>query len=199
MKITQIELVDKKRKRIYIDDEFAYVLYNSEVRRFRLEEGEEIGQPLHDEIEQAVIKRAKLKVMDLLKRSDKTEQELRTKLRTASFPEKAVEEAISYVRGYKYLDDERYASNYIRMKKQTKSKNAIVYDLISKGIEKEIIDQYMEEEFDSDDEEEAIKKLIYKKTSNPSELDLEKKQKLVASICRKGFSYEKVKRIISNI
>ena len=85
------------------------------------------------------------------------------------------------------------------MKKQTKSKNAIVYDLISKGIEKEIIDQYMEEEFDSDDEEEAIKKLIYKKTSNPSELDLEKKQKLVASICRKGFSYEKVKRIISNI
>lgn len=194
MIITQIEQLNQKKRKIYIDGEFSFLLYSNEIRRYRLAEGEPIETSIYEELEKVVIKRAKLKVMDLLKRSDKTESELRMKLKQGYFPSEAIEVAIEYVKSYGYLNDERYASNYIRMKKNSKSKNAIIYELSLKGIPKEVIDLYMEEEFSYEDEEEAIKKLIYKKTKNPEELTIEKKQKIIASICRKGFSYEKVKK-----
>lgn len=194
MIITQIEQLDQKKRKVYIDGEFSFLLYSNEIRSYRLEEGEPIESSTYEELEKVVIKRAKLKVMDLLKRSDKTESELRMKLKQGYFPSEAIELAIEYVKSYGYLNDERYALNYIRMKKNSKSKNAIIYELSIKGISKEVINLYMEEEFSYEDEEEAIKKLIYKKTKNPEELPIEKKQKIIASICRKGFSYEKVKK-----
>ena len=41
MLITQIEELSKSRSRIFIDEEFAFVLYKGELRSFRIRLGEE--------------------------------------------------------------------------------------------------------------------------------------------------------------
>ncbi|MDO5519067.1 MAG: regulatory protein RecX [bacterium] len=193
MVVTAIEVIDKKKKKITLDSGSSLFLYNSEVRKFHLSEGNEVDPSDYEELIAALNKRAKLKAMDLLKRSDKTEQELRTKLKKSNFSDDAVNVAVDYVMSYGYIDDERYASNYIRTKKHSKSKRAIEFDLSSKGIDRETISYCMDEEFKYEDETEAIKKQIRKKVNNLECLEDDKKQKLIASICRKGFSYEKVK------
>ena len=199
MRVTSIEEVDKKKKKIKVDGEFGFMLYNSEVRKYHIVEGEEINPEDYEEIKAALYKRAKLKTMDLLKRSDKTEQELRTKLRTAKFSDDAIDVAIEYVRSYGYIDDARYASNFIRLKKQQKSKRALEFELQNKGIPRDIIHQCMEEEFAYEDETEAIKKLIRKKCNNVTDVDDVKVQKIIASICRKGFSFEKIRSAIREL
>lgn len=195
MIVTLIEPVDSKKSKIYLDGEYAFMLYASEIRRYSIREQEKINPDVLQEVKEGIYKRAKLKTMDLLKRSDRTVAELRNKLKTSGFREDAIEVAISYVDNYGYIDDYRYASNYIRLKKSVKSKRALQYDLANKGVEKQIIDRCMEEEFSHEDEEEAVKKMILKKTNCPKDLPPEKKQKIIASICRKGFSYEVIRRI----
>ena len=107
--------------------------------------------------------------------------------------------AIEYVRSYGYIDDARYASNFIRLKKQQKSKRALEFELQNKGIPRDIIQQCMEEEFAYEDETEAIKKLIRKKCNNVTDVDDVKVQKIIASICRKGFSFEKIRSAIREL
>ncbi len=194
MIVTAIEVIDKKKKKVIFEGgETSLYLYNSEVRKYHVVEGQEIDPEDLEELMATIYKRAKLKAMDLLKRSDKTEQELRTKLKKSNFNDDAVNIALDYVISYGYVDDYRYTSNYIRMKKTQKSKRALEFDLSSKGISREIINSCMEEEFHYEDETEAIKKQIRKKVNNLACLEEEKKQKIIASICRKGFSYDKIK------
>ena len=44
MIVTDITDMDKKRKRISIDGEYAFALYNQEVNRYRLEVGENVDE-----------------------------------------------------------------------------------------------------------------------------------------------------------
>lgn len=67
---------------------------------------------MNDESEKSLeelISEAKKKAMNLLLYMDRTEKQLRDKLEEGEFPPQAVSEAISYVKSFHYLDDERYA------------------------------------------------------------------------------------------
>lgn len=44
MIVTDITDMDKKRKKVYLDGEYAFALYNSEIYRYNLEVGEELGR-----------------------------------------------------------------------------------------------------------------------------------------------------------
>ena len=44
MKVTQIEEVSRSRARVYIDEEFAFVLYRGELRSFHIRAGEEMDE-----------------------------------------------------------------------------------------------------------------------------------------------------------
>ena len=58
-------------------------------------------------------KNARRKAMLLLEHMDRTEKGLSDRLRQAGFSAEAVEDAMNYVRSYGYLNDDRYAENYI--------------------------------------------------------------------------------------
>ena len=70
------------------------------------------GRPLSEEEKSGDIRRARHRALHILERSDRTEQELRAKLER-NYRAEAVEDAISYVKQYHYLDDRRYAVNYL--------------------------------------------------------------------------------------
>ncbi len=197
MQISHIEEVDKKRRKVFIDGNEAFTLYSNEIYKYRLEKDTLVSLALYEEIMAVLNKRAKLKVMDYLKQSDKTEKELRVKLRRAHFTDISIDVAIEYVKNFGYLDDVRYTLNYIRLKKGSKSKQVIEFELKNKGIDSAVIKESMDQEYGRDSELTAIKKLIEKKCNDINKLDNEKKTKLIASMCRKGFSYENIRKCMA--
>lgn len=81
MTVTRIEGITSKKARIFIDNEFAFVLYKGELRLYKIREGEEIGKDEYREITEKLLpKRAKLRSMNLLKSKAYTERQLRDKL-----------------------------------------------------------------------------------------------------------------------
>ncbi|ROR22355.1 regulatory protein [Mobilisporobacter senegalensis] len=191
MMITRLETIDKKRYKVYIDYEYSFMLYTSDIKRYNIVENEDISEDIyHEIIEDTVYRRAKQKALAILKYMDRTEAELGSKLKQAYYTDEIIKRTIEYVKSYHYIDDERYISNYIQSKKSTKSKKQIQAGLYQKGIDKNLIEECFESELESD--EVALQKAIHKKTDNPENLSFEEKQKLIASLCRKGFSYDDI-------
>ena len=101
MKVTQIVEISKTRSKIYIEQEFAFVLYKGELRLYHVREGEELSEENYFKIMEEVLpKRAKLRAMNLLKDREYTTAQLRTKLRQGFYPENIIEEALSYVSSF---------------------------------------------------------------------------------------------------
>ena len=106
MRQVGIEPVTKTKFRIYLDGQFAFVLYKSELSSCHLKDGEAVTE---DQIEtilsEIVLKRAKRKAMSLLQSMDRTESELRDRLLRQDFPEETVDQAVRYVKSFGYVDD----------------------------------------------------------------------------------------------
>ncbi|WP_097015616.1 regulatory protein RecX [Anaerocolumna aminovalerica] len=193
MIVTKLEELEKTKVKVYIDGEFHFLLYRKDIKIYKLQENEQISDKVYEEIiENTVLRRAKQKAMAILKYMDRSEQELRQKLKQADYTETIIEAAIEYVKKFHYLDDERYAMNYIRFKKNTKSKRQLQTELSQKGIRKEYIDLAFQEEYD--DEELAIQKAVSKKTSDVDSLSQEEKMKLASSLYRKGFKMDLIQK-----
>ena len=67
---------------------------------------------------------------------DRTEKGLSDRLRQAGFSAEATEDAMEYVRSYGYLNDLRYAENYISFRMGTKSRQKILQELSGKGVDR---------------------------------------------------------------
>lgn len=200
MVVTGLEEVGKNKFKVYIDYEFHFILYSKDIRVNRLEVNQEINSELYEDIRvNTVLRRAKQKAMAILKYMDRTEEELVTKLIAGGYTREISMEALNYVKKFHYVDDRRYASNYICSKKSSKSIRQIQIELSRKGIDKETIQEIIEEEYDVESGEEiAIKKAIAKKTSDINSLSKEERMKLLASLYRKGFSSENVRKYMGD-
>ena len=86
-----LRVTDRKRK-IVLEDESSFVLYAGELRKYHIREGEEIPEEVLEEIhDDVLVKRAKLRCMNLLKTSDRTVHQLRDRLRHDGYPEEIEE------------------------------------------------------------------------------------------------------------
>jgi regulatory protein len=194
MVVTNIEKSVKGKFKIYIDEEYHFWLYEKELSLYHLEENTEIGSEVYKELYNTVLKRAKKKAMDLLKFMDRTERELIIKLKQQDYNESIISDVMAYIKSFHYIDDERYAQNYISLKKDTKSKRQIYAELAQKGIDEKLIEQVLNEEYASEDY--AIQKAIRKKVNDVNALSKEEKEKLAASLYRKGFETELIKKYL---
>jgi len=195
MIVTKLEELKKEKIKVYIDGEYHFLLYRKDVNAYKLHENEPISKDIYtDIIENIVLPRAKQKALAILKYMDRTEQELRQKLMQEQYTEDIIELAIEYVNSYHYLDDKRYACNYIRYKKDSKSKRQLQMELSQKGFCKEYIEQAFEEEYD--DENIAIQKAIAKKTLDVDSLSQKEKMKLANSLYRKGFKMDLIQKYL---
>ena len=87
MTVTEITSIDKKRSKIVFEQEEPIVLYNGEIRRFQIEAGKELSDKVFFQIQEEILKkRVKERALYLLKSMDRTEEEIRTKLKKGSFP-----------------------------------------------------------------------------------------------------------------
>lgn len=197
MIVTKLEPLAKTRYKVYLDGQFAFVLYRGELSRYQLAEGKNISDELFLEIRNGVVlKRAKLRCLHLLKDVDRTEVQLTTKLQQGGYTDDLITEALEYVKSFGYLNDENYAARYVESQKKRKSKKEVYASLIHKGVSRDIIDEAFSSSYDSEDECEAIKTLLNKKRFDPQKALPDEKRKIFAYLSRKGFRYENILKVL---
>lgn len=197
MNVTRVEAITKTKFKVYVEEEFAFVLYKGELKRFGIFAGAELSEEVYATIRKdVVLKRAKLRALHLLTDMPRTESGLREKLKLNQYPEDVIEEAMKYVRSFGYIDDLKYAENYIDLHKNQKSRRELYAVLIQKGVPSDQIDVAFESVYEEGGEQEAIRKLIQKKRVDPTEATEEELHKLYGYLGRKGFRYEDIRKVI---
>lgn len=202
MQITEISELSKSKVKVFIDQEFAFVLYKGELRTFKIKAGEEISEETYHQIlDEVLVRRARLRCMNLLKSRDYTRFQLAEKLKQGMYPETVIDQALDYVASYHYIDDAVYAENYLRFAMQTKSKKQTIMELRKKGVDATVIEEAVSayEAEHEDKEAELIKKLLEKKKYMAKTATREDTAKIVGFLYRKGFALDKIYTIIGEI
>lgn len=200
MTVTQLTALGKGRYKVYIEDRPAFVLYRGELNRLGIREGEGITEGNLREIQEEILPlRAKKRAMNLLQKREYTTAALREKLRDGEYPEACVEEAVAYVESYGYVDDLRYARDFIVYNLDRKSRMRIEQDLMRKGIQKDTVRavfEELEEEGTRQDEASMIRTLLDKKKYDAKNADAQEKQRMYAFLYRKGFHADAINRAL---
>ena len=197
MEIIEITEYKNGRVRIQLETGISFVLYKKEAASFGFKEGdfitEEIWQEIRNEI---LIKRARKRVMYLLQKKDHTEKQLRDKLKGNEYPEDVIEDSIAYVKSFHYVDDGRYAANYVHYHQESKSMMQLKMDLQQKGVSKEEIDRAFEEELQVS-QEDVIMKYLQKKGYDSKQADDGDRRRVCQFLLRKGFKSSDILRCMN--
>ncbi len=198
MTITAIRPWRKGKSMIFLNDEPAFVLYAAEIRRFGLGEGMELPEELKQEIYTEVLTvRARQRAIHLLDRQDRSALKLREKLLQDAYPEEVADRVVEAALRGRYLDDRRYARQYVREKLAERSRRRIEAALAQKGIPREYVEEAFEE-LEEGWEDALIRRLILQKSADPSQMEDREREKLYQSLIRKGFSLSDIRRICRN-
>lgn len=190
MKVIRIEEFSKTKCKVIIDDMVPLVLYKADLRRYQIQEGINLEKKqINVLLEEILPYRAKARCMKLLQSKDYTEYEIRKKLISDGYPETVIEDAVEYLYGYHYLDDNRYVKLYYQSKSYKKSKKQIVMELQRKGIAKEIIASALQDVVNEEEKADlpCIMQLLRKKHYIDDDASFEEKEKMRAYLFRKGF------------
>ena len=105
---------------------------------------------------------------------------------------KLSDEIIARLSSRGYLDDRRFAEFYVenRFVKKGVSAKRLKMELMKKGVKKDVVDEVMSASERNDEEE--ILKIIAKKRAKYDD------EKLIAYLCRQGFSYDLVKELVAS-
>ena len=134
----------------------------------------------------------------LLEFRDRTERELRQKLKEREYSAEEINETVLFLKEYRYLDDEAYADRYIRSCAARKSRRQIRADLERKGVSREIIDLQLQEK--TVDEDSQIRKLLEKKGYEPGKrMEPSEYRRIMGALGRRGFSGEAIRKAMESM
>lgn len=185
--VNNYEALGKGRYRVAFDNGVSCVLYGSEAAQLSIEAQCSLTDENYDYlINEIVGKRAKKRAMHILEQMDRTEYQLREKLAKGEYPQECIDSAVEYVKKYRYLDDERFASSYVRYHQEKLSRQQLSVKLSQKGVSKDIIAEALEMEYEADDGE-KIRNLLSKRHFDPDNTDRQENNKIYQYILRRGF------------
>ncbi|MCI2048220.1 MAG: recombination regulator RecX [Lachnospiraceae bacterium] len=155
-------------------------------------------------------KLALYKCGELLKGQDYTEQRLLRKLTESGFPEDTAREAVSAMAEAHYIDDRRYSENYVALHLRDRSRKRIEQELYERGIAEDLIEAAFRhaecgdtgKEGESGEESGSIagmeyrqiRRLLDKRGFDPRTATWEERQKIMASLYRKGYPQDLIRR-----
>ena len=135
----------------------------------------------------------KIRVLKYILYKKRSENEIRNKF-SKSIEENLLEDIIQYLKEARYIDDKEYIEKTINNFKTLKnlSIREVKYKLMSKGISKNDIDEYMYENKEEMEEYEikSANNIFYKKSSSMENEDI--KQYLL----KKGYKSENINKAI---
>ncbi|HRY22557.1 MAG TPA: RecX family transcriptional regulator [Candidatus Dojkabacteria bacterium] len=213
MKVTQLssQKKDSSRVNLYVDGEFFCGLSLDAVAKFGIYQGREIEEKelaeiLVDELKNRFSQRA----MSYISRAIKTEYQMRRYLKTLSIKKKGtwykdieedqlediIEEIITKLKEYDYLDDEEFAFQFItsRIRTKPRGKQVLVSELMSKGVNKDLakekVDELVADEYD-------VLRRVYEKKYKGEKITIRDNKK-IDFLKRKGFNWDLIKQLIED-
>jgi len=117
--------------------------------------------------EEAALKKARYLVLRLLTYRARSRKEVEEYLERKGFSDQLSESAIKEMEKYGYIDDKRFAKDFTAYRKlRGFGLKKIRYELYLKGIDSQIIDQTIDEQFDPEDDMSRIKEILEKRNYN---------------------------------
>lgn len=195
MTISKIEEISKYRSKIYIDDRFAFILYPQDIRKYKIAVDVDISEDTYNSIiNEIVLRRCKNRAINYIESRERTEYEIRNKLKTLYYTEEVIDRVIAFLEEYHYVDDERYARQFVDTYSNRKSKARLRQDLMLKGVDKEIIQYTLEET--AVDEEAVLRELVDRKLFHIDKLDDNMYRRTVNFFMRRGYNYQLISKIL---
>ncbi|WP_058953214.1 recombination regulator RecX [Clostridium tyrobutyricum] len=198
----KVQKGNKNRVNVYIDYEFSFSCSRELVYRYRIDKNEYIDLGYIKGIihEDNYIK-CKSSALNILERNYKTEKQISDKLLKKGYDIDTVLRTLNFLKDYKFVDDNKFASLYAEEKIRICGRNKIKHELVKKGIEKCMIDRILSDMDKGQYEENALncarKKydIIIKSENNFQKVYL----KLGSYLTRRGYETELAKNILKKI
>ena len=196
MEVLSLVKLTKGRAKICLAGGTDFVLYKKEYESYGIEEGAELSEADYQQImTDIIVPRCKKRALHLLEKQDRSEKNLRDKLREGGYPSDVIDIAIDYINEYGYLDDARMAASHIRFYQDSRSKQRIKQDLMNKGISSDVIERVLEEEYTAD-ETDLIESLLIKKHYDKENATYEDRAKIYRFLAGRGFSSDSINRVL---
>ena len=203
-KITKIEIQknNKDRVNIYLDGEYALAINAELIYKENLKVKDDVDiSKLQEIAEKESYIRCKESAIKIIERSYKTEIEIRDKLKQKGYEEKQINNSIDFLKEYNFINDNTYAKAFIKDKLSSKGSQKIKYDLMKKGIAKDIIEENLIKVDKNEEKEVALNvgrkkyESIRRKESDNYKLS----GKLYRFLISRGYAYDIVKDVVKEI
>jgi len=192
--ITKIEdQKNKKRVNIFVDEAFFCGLHKETAVTFGLKIGKTVDEKwLKEVVFESEVKMAFEKAMDYLGIRMHTKKELFEKLFKKGYQKEIIDRAIERLEEYHYIDDSLFARQFIEQNGKY-SKKTLENKLKAKGVASDIIKTSLDDR--EEDEELELCVSYAQKYAKIKDVSTQNGlQKLYASLMRKGFSFETIKK-----
>lgn len=211
MQITKLTRTKNgKRVNIYVDGKYSFTVSDNLLVKYGLHKGQKLSASDIEKIsledwEEKLIYRC----IERIAARPRSEQEVAQYIAKQVYKQtekkldlgKLKYNIIQKLKEKKYLNDEEFAKWWIknRLAFKNKSKTALRSELSKKGVNGDIIERCLAEFVNRDEQEQAVKELaekyIRQKSTRYERNEL--KQKTIAYLLRKGFSWEIVSKQIN--
>ncbi len=205
MKITKVQKRNNRRLYdIYIDDELNFSVSSKKIiEKFGLEQGCTF-QPdefitLKKEIERY---EAELILLNYLKYRFRSKKEIIQKLKSKKISQTTIDILVQQYEEKGFINDENFAESLVLdlISRRPQGTYAIKQKLRQKGIDNEVIQQLADQYFSNDTEYEMAKRALSKLKSRYMKYEgVERRNKALAFLQRKGFSYSCAKRCVEEV
>ncbi|MBR1676433.1 MAG: RecX family transcriptional regulator [Clostridia bacterium] len=183
---------------VYLDNSFYCGLELETVMRARLKKGMGIEEEELDEIQlESERVRATDKALNFISKSAKTERQVRDYLCQKGYTQKTVDEVISKMGGYGFIDDENYADEYVKSLSGKKGKRLIFMELKKRGVSDDLASRAID---GASPEKEADGALaLARKYVKNKLIDRDLKLKCYKHLLSKGFDYDVAKDAVDKL
>ena len=196
MEITELCEYKGDTWQIELDGERKYYVNGSVVSEYELEKGQTLSHEELSEIKGAdTLRKAKKRALYLLGERLMCRGELLLKL-TKTYGEQVAEEAVEYVCGLGYVNDDEYApklAEYLIKRKRWGVRRAR-YEMLHRGLDRELVENTLadipEDELDGE-----LTALIEKKYAGKVQ-DYDDRRRTIAALARRGYDFGAIKRCI---
>lgn len=200
-KITKIERQKKNKKRysLFVDDKFILGISQETLANLGLKAGDKIDSDRLNVIEQKEsISQAKEFALKLLSFRPRSKKELKDRLKKKGFVEEIIEQTLHRLEELNLIDDQKFASMWVeeKLRYRPTGRRVLERELYLKGIEKDIIQEVLDEVYSGLDEKELALKILEKKKKQYAKLDEDvAKRRINNLLLRRGFSYQTIASI----
>ena len=205
MRITKIEKQKKNVSRysIYLEGEYSFGAYDDTLLKYGLRTGDELSDRKVKEIKNFdEFNYGKKVAYAYLSYKQRSRKEIEKKLKSKKLSDSSVVKIIEWLEELKYLNDEHYSKLFIENKTSKKPIGRVMLKrkLSEAGIDKELIEKSLTENYSEEKEGEKAGELLdkyMKKVRYKNEAD--QKSKCFKYLLSRGFTYGIVEEVIGKV